>query len=116
MTFSHLDNLLSCLSIISGSKGAVRDEPIEKCLGVKELKSLESENKEVIGLEFKTASIPVVKVKNFSIINLESSIVFLRYVLKDFTLASQIPSKCSSLSGMKCLSISSNKRYFFYSV
>ena len=76
MTLSCLDNLLSGLSVISGSKGAVSRRPIKKCPCVKGLKSLESEDKEKIGLELKTASIPVLKVKNSSIVNFEFRIVF----------------------------------------
>ena len=76
MTFFHLGNLLSGLSLISDSKGAVSGQPIKKWRGVKRLKSLESEDKEKIGLELKTASIPVLKVKNSSIVNFEFRIVF----------------------------------------
>ena len=110
MILFHLDNLLSGLSIISGSKRAVNGQQIKKCPGVKGLKMFESEDKGVIGLELKTASILVFKVKN-SIINFEFPIFFLRCVLKDFTPAPQSSPKCSALDGMKCQSISSNKRY-----
>ena len=107
---SYLENLLSGLSVISGSKGAVSGWPIKKWPGVKGLKSLESGDKGVISLEFRTASILVIKVKNSSIVDFEFPIVFLRCVLKDLTPASQSPLKCGALSGMKRHSISSNEK------
>ena len=61
-----------------GSKWAVNGRPIKKCPSVIGLKSLESEDKGVIGLQFKTASIPVVQVKNSSIVSFEFPIDFLK--------------------------------------
>ena len=67
--------------------------------------SLESEDREVIGLEFRIPSISITKVFSYSNVNKLSLITLLKGCLKRFTVASHNPPKCRAASGMKCHTI-----------